>query len=284
MDPNEQRRLLGQFVRAHREQMRPQAMTGRRRTPGLRREELAAQAGIGTTWCAWIEQGREVNASPHALARLAAALALTGAERAYLFELAGRRDPNAPASAATMDAPDSIRSLVASLPQPAYGLDRAWNACCWNPAAERLFAGWLGEGRPKNLLRYMFTEPSARQLVPDWQDRANRLLAEFRADYGRSLDDPRTNAIVDQLRTESPRFAAAWNTQAVAQREGGLRRFDHPEDGKQSFRQLTFSPADRPDHKLVVLDPISEADAPGTSAPARQKKQAGAVRSANGST
>ena len=94
MGDSEQRRLLGQFVRAHRERLHPEAESGRRRrTPGLRREELAAMAGISTIWCAWIEQGREVQASPRALSRLAKALALSAEDRAMMFELAGRADP-----------------------------------------------------------------------------------------------------------------------------------------------------------------------------------------------
>src|SRR3984885_4659125 len=104
LDPD-QRRLLGEFVRAHRERLAPEAPAGRRRTPGLRREELAAKAGMSATWCAWIEQGREVQASPHALARLARALDLSRAERAYLFELSGRRDPDIEASDPTPEAP-----------------------------------------------------------------------------------------------------------------------------------------------------------------------------------
>ena len=124
MTTSEQRRLLGEFVRTHRERMRPEAPAGRRRTPGLRREELAARAGFGATWQAWIEQGREVNASPAALARLAAALELTRAERAYLFELAGRRDPESADPEPVADAPVSIRAMVGALDCPAYGLDR----------------------------------------------------------------------------------------------------------------------------------------------------------------
>ena len=251
----EQRRLLGEFIRAHRERMPPEGLTGRRRTPGLRREELAVRAGIGTTWCAWLEQGREVNASPEALARLAAALALTAAERAYLFELAGRRDPDAAAPEPAADAPASLLAMVEAVDHPAYGLDRLWNACCWNAGAARLFAGWLGEGRQRNLLRYVFDDQSARALIPDWQDRALRILAEFRADYGRSLNDPRARALVDQLRRESPLFAEAWDAQAVAGREGGLRRFHHPQDGDLAFHQHTFTPTDRPDYKLVLLTP-----------------------------
>jgi transcriptional regulator with XRE-family HTH domain len=257
MEGAERRRLLGQFVRAHREATKPDAHASRRRTPGLRREELAARAGIGTTWCAWIEQGREVKASAEALARLAGALALTRAERTYLFELAGRRDPDAPFSAPAGEAPASVRRLVESLPQPAYGLDRAWNACCWNEAAAQLFAGWLGEGSQKNLLRYVFVEPTARSLIADWEERSHRLIAEFRADYGRSLGDPRTNAVIDALREESPVFARAWSGQSVIGREGGLRRFHHPEQGPLCFDQHTFSPAERPDYKLVVLTPVA---------------------------
>lgn len=251
----EQRRLLGQFIRSHRERMTPDVATGRRRTPGLRREELAARAGIGATWCAWIEQGRDVSVSPEALARLAVALVLTPAERGYLFELAGRRDPTAPLSEPADEAPASLRALVDAILYPAYGLDRLWNACCWNPAAGRLFAGWLGKGYQKNLLRYAFTEPSAANLLPDWEDRALRLLAEFRADYSRALHDPRTRALVDELKAESELFARAWDMQDVVAREGGARRFNHPDSGLLTYEQHTFSPADRPDYKLVVLIP-----------------------------
>jgi transcriptional regulator with XRE-family HTH domain len=255
MTGEEQRRLLGQFVRAHRERLTPEHPARRRRTPGLRREDLAARAGIGVTWCAWIEQGRDVRASPEALARLAVALALTPAERAYLFGLAGRRDPEAPPSEAISEAPQSLRALVEAAAYPAYGLDRLWNACCWNPAAERLFEGWLGEGAQKNLLRYAFTVPSARTLLPDWEARALRLLAEFRADYGRALDDPAMRELVEGLRAESALFARAWDGQAVVAREGGARVFMHPSDGRLTFAQHTFSPAERPDYKLVALLP-----------------------------
>ncbi len=254
MDPLDQRRLLGEFVRAHRERLSPEPGAGRRRTPGLRREELAARAGISATWCAWIEQGRQVQASPQALSRLAQALDLSQAERAYLFDLAGRRDPDA-APLPAADAPASLAAVVEALDLPAYGLDRLWNACCWNAAAARLFEGWLGEGRQRNLLRYVLLDPTARDLIPHWQERARRVLAEFRADYSRNLNDPRVRALVDGLRRDSELFATAWDDQAVMGREGGARAFDHPLDGPLRFEQHTFAPADRPDYKLVVLTP-----------------------------
>jgi transcriptional regulator with XRE-family HTH domain len=253
-DPD-RRQLLGHFVRTHRESLAPERAGGRRRTPGLRREELAAKAGISPTWCAFIEQGRDVQVSAPALSRLAQALALTRAERAYLFELADRRDPEAPAPAETADAPASLQAAVAAIADPAYGLDRLWNACCWNEAAEHLFVGWLSEGCERNLLRFVFTEPAARKLIHNWKDRARRLLAEFRADYSRSLNDPRLRAMVDGLRRDSALFDGEWNAQTVLGREGGLRTFMHPDDGVLAFTQYSYAPADRPDYKLVLLVP-----------------------------
>lgn len=246
--------MLGAFVRARREGMQPDEPMRRRRTPGLRREELAARAGISATWCAWIEQGREVRASAYALARLAQALRLTRAERAYLFELAGRHDPDSSRSIPVADAPPAIEMLVRALPYPAYGLDAAWTICCWNAAARRLFIGLPDEG-DRNLLRYAFTAPAARDLLPDWPVRVRRLLAEFRIDYGRNPSDPRVRLIVDQLLATSADFREAWDMQAVAGREGGLRTFSHPQDGLLRFEQHTLHPADRPDCKLVVLEP-----------------------------
>jgi transcriptional regulator with XRE-family HTH domain len=250
----DQRRLLGEFVRAHRERVRPTATAGRRRTSGLRREELAALAGISVTWCTWIEQGRAVQASPEALGRISQALALSRAERDYLFKLAGRLDPEG-SRGASADAPPSLIAAVRAIEVPAYGLDRLWNACCWNEAAARLFRGWLDGDCQRNLLRYVFLEPAARTLIPDWQERARRLLAEFRADFARTFGDAQVKLFVETLRAESAFFAEAWNEQAVQTREGGLRLFNHPDDGVVSFIQHTFALAERPDYKLVINTP-----------------------------
>jgi transcriptional regulator with XRE-family HTH domain len=252
---NDQKRLLGAFVRAHRERLPPEGASGRRRTPGLRREELAARAGISATWCTWIEQGRDVKASPPALARLARALMLSRAERAYLFELSGIRDPENPSTGEIADAPASIRAAVEAVAHPAYGLDRLWNACCWNDAASRLFQGWLSEGCQRNLLTFVFLDPGARALLPNWKERAARLLAEFRSDYGHSFTDPRARALVESLRAESLFFRQAWDAQSVLEREGGPRSFHHPIDGLLRFTQHTFTPSEWPDHKLVLLMP-----------------------------
>jgi transcriptional regulator with XRE-family HTH domain len=252
----DQRRLLGEFVRAHRERVRPRAATGRRRTSGLRREELAALAGISVTWCTWIEQGRAVQASPEALGRISQALSLSRAEHDYLFKLAGRLDPEG-SRGPSVDAPPSLIAAVQAIQYPAYGLDRLWNACCWNEAAARLFRGWLDGDYQRNLLRYAFLEPAARELIPNWKDRARRLLAEFRADFARTFRDAQVRIFVETLRSESAFFAEAWDEQAVQTREGGLRVFNHPDDGAVSFIQHTFAPAERPDYKLVINTPAA---------------------------
>jgi transcriptional regulator with XRE-family HTH domain len=253
-DPD-QRRLLGQFVRAHRERLHADAPGGRRRTPGLRREELAARAGISLSWCTFIEQGRDVQVSQHVLARLAQSLSLTRAERAYLFELAGRRDPDVPDTGDRIDAPSSLVDAVRAMGTPAYGLDPLWNACCWNSAAQRLFTGWLDEDHDRNLLRFVFIEEASRCLIPDWTHRAHRLLSEFRVDFSRRVADPRMRDLVDELHRKSTVFSTSWAVQDVLEREGGLRQFAHPTDGLLAFRQHTFIPAERSDYKLIFLSP-----------------------------
>jgi hypothetical protein len=191
------------------------------------------------------------------LERLAGALELSRAERAYLFDLAGQRDPAALASKPADDAPASIRAAISATKYPAYGLDRLWNACCWNKAAERLFVGWLSGNCQRSLLRFMFLDPAAKLLIPNWKDRARRLLAEFRADYSHTFNDPRVRSLVEELRRDSNLFAESWEAQVVLDREGGLRTFSHPKDGPLRFVQHSFSPTERPDYKLVLLTPIA---------------------------
>ena len=249
-------RALGDFIRAHRERLSPLSVGlppgPRRRTPGLRREEVAQLCGVSPTWYTWIEQGRPVSASADALARIAVALQLSRAERAYLFELAAQRDPAEPDPAAA-DAPDTLLQTVQLVDTPAYVLDRQWNALAWNARAADLFVGWLDGTHDRNLLRFTFTEPGARDLIVDWEIRARRLAAEFRADSIRHLNDAPTRGLIDALSTASDAFARFWASQDVGEREGGRREFNHPRDGRIVYDQITFKPAHREDLKLVVL-------------------------------
>lgn len=261
--PARRRKALGEFLRTHRGRLAPASLgfqAGRRRTPGLRREEVAQLCGLSATWITWLEQGRDVSASPQALATLAQALRLTPAERGYLFELAEKRDPAAPPAPGDdgMDAPAALADAVAAMNVPAYVLDRAWTARAWNPAAAQLFVGWLDRSPDKNLLRYVFLSPAARRIIPDWEARACRVLAEFRADSSRHMDDPALAALVEALGRDSPLFARAWRAHDVIERAGGERSFDHPRQGRLFYEQVSFTLASRPDFKLVMLMPRAE--------------------------
>lgn len=254
-DDAARRRELGAFLRSARARVAP-ADHGlppgvRRRTPGLRREEIAQLCGISTTWYTWIEQGREVSVSVDVWCRLADALRLARAERHYLFSLAECADPEA----GRLDAialPEGLQDCVDSIRCPAYVLDRCWNVLACNAALLRLFDGWPARGQP-NLLRYIFLDPAARTLVVDWEERASRVVAEFRADVAALAGESDIAALVAELQAGSPLFARAWTRQVVVDREGGLREFQHPADGRMRLRQFTFRLAIRPDCKLVML-------------------------------
>ena len=256
------RRELGAFLRSHRERLRAddlglRAAGNRRRTPGLRREEVADLCGMSPTWLAWIEQGRDVSASPAALARLSDVLRLNRAERAYLFELARKQDPQAEAGAPEA-APAAVGQVLAATTVPAYGLDRLWCCCGANPAGARLFAPWL-DGRDPNLLGFVFRDPAARRFIADWDDRARRLVAEFRADTSRLGDDPEVTALVAGLRRDSAAFESFWQARDVQAREGGLRRFHHAVDGAVCYEQVTLRVAGHDRFKVVMLFPATAA-------------------------
>jgi transcriptional regulator with XRE-family HTH domain len=255
MNDAERRQMLGAFIRAHREHLVPPKHGGRRRTPGLRREELADAAGLSVTWITWLEQGRDVGASSGALARLAAALQLTGAARASLFDLADRTDPDAP-----QDGADDLLPALAALPSlmtvPAYLLDHTWTARAWNGQAAALFTGWLdADAGERNLLRFVFLHPGAQTLIADWEHRARRLVAEFRSDFHRQPGDAAMNALVDGLRAESALFDSHWQRQDVLHREGGERCFVDPARGQSTFVQTTLMVAAQRGIKLVCLQP-----------------------------
>ncbi len=251
---------LGAFLRSHRERIPPEEaglpLAARRRTPGLRREEVALLCGVSLTWYTWMEQGRDISVSPAALARLAGVLRLNPAERAYLFDLVRKRDPAIPAAPAEA-APPVLAAAIAAMTMPAYLLDRGWTARAWNAPAEALFTGWLDTSE-RNLLRFIFLAPAARRLIDDWPDRARRVLAEFRADAGHHLADPAIGDLVAALRHGSRCFARSWEAHDVLSREGGLRGFHHPTRGALRYEQVTLTPAAAPDFKLVLLLPAEE--------------------------
>jgi transcriptional regulator with XRE-family HTH domain len=250
------RKTLGDFLRSARGRVTPAAVGlpagRRRRTPGLRREELAQLCDISTTWYTWIEQGRDVSVSGIVLARLADTLSLSRAERHYLFELAETVDPQH-GNDTVVALPPALADCVHSITAPSYILDQSWNILACNQPLLQLFNGWPARVSTPNLLRYIFLDPAAPALIVDWELRASRVVAEFRADAGARADAPGVRALIDELLASSAVFAKCWTGHSVVDREGGLREFRHETGAVLSYQQITFRLAIRPDCKLVML-------------------------------
>jgi len=256
------RKELGEFLTAMRQRGTPEEYgfpTGvRRRTKGLRREEVAQLASISATWYTWIEQGREVKVSAEALERLATALKLSKSERTYLFEMADRRDPHAHILEADT-APETLINMLNNIQIPAYIMGRTWDLLAWNTQANQLFTGWLdiaesSDTRP-NLLRFVFLNSNAKQFVVEWEMRARRLVAEFRADCRSRLEEPELKRLVIELSQASADFERFWKHHDVLERQGGQRQFNHATEGLISYSQVTLRPVEQEQLKLVLLQP-----------------------------
>lgn len=219
---------------------------------------MAALCGVSVTWYTWIEQGHTTAISVQTLDALAQGLKLSSAERAYLFQLAGRADPAPPQPPQADEA--QLGALIRAIRAPAYILDPHWEALIWNRAAAQLFVDWLGAGRAvrkplPSLLRFVFLDPRAPAFIVDWEARARQLAAQYRADTPTWRDDPRHEGLVRELTAASPVFAAAWRSQAVLPRDGGSRSFQHPARGHCHYQQHVMRLAQHPGLRLTVLTP-----------------------------
>jgi transcriptional regulator with XRE-family HTH domain len=264
MNPHE-RELLGEFLRTRRARLSP-AQAGlpagrRRRTPGLRREEIAQLAGVSVTWYTWIEQGRDIHFSAEVLESLARVLHLPAPEKTYLFALAGMRPQD------NLEPPDapSLPTLAHIVDHqghyPAYIMGRYWHLLAWNSAAAHLFGDFADMPETeRNMLWYTFARPETRARIVDWAERARRLIAEFRADCSAYLNDPALDDFLDRLASASPEFADWWAAQDVLARDGGRREFEHPIVGRLCLEQTTFRLSNHADIKLVIHVPLSESE------------------------
>ena len=259
------RKELGTFLQIIRKRNQPADFgfpTGnRRRTTGLRREEVAQLVGISPTWYTWIEQSRKANISAEALVRLATVLRLTRSERAYLFEIANRRDPQDNPSESD-GIPPQLFDLLGEIHVPAYLMGRYWDILGWNDAAAELFTGWLDIPRSDdapvpNLVRFVFQSPGTRSFLVDWEVRARRITAEFRADCRHCLEEPALLRLVEELSNTSDDFARFWKQHDVLERQGGERRFLHPTRGEIRYQQTTLRPDEHEYLKFVMLRPLN---------------------------
>ncbi|MFD9938943.1 helix-turn-helix transcriptional regulator [Streptomyces massasporeus] len=275
---------LGRFLRARRGRIRPQDVglptgTGIRRTPGLRREELAAVAGVSVGYLTRLERGIETRPSPAVVTALGEALQLTPETMNRLHELvalaSGQMPAPSPGPARTVR--DSVLNLLENLrPSPAYAVSRANDLLAANRPGLRLFPGitdWPRERR--NVTRYLFLHPMARRLYRDWEKMAAHSAAHLRATAGADPDVPELAQLVGELVVKSPEFARLWERYDVQARGGGQKHFQHPEVGSMrlDYEVLVISRTDgqrlvtyqatpgTPDHDaMLLLDMASPRD------------------------
>ncbi|MGC9541411.1 helix-turn-helix transcriptional regulator [Streptomyces sp. UG1] len=273
----DQRRQLGQFLRSRRERLTPDEVglpqTGRRRTPGLRREELALLAGISATWYTYLEQGRDIRVSQQVLNALAAALRLDRHERDHLLRLAG----HAPAAEAEEHEPLTAEAGAVPLllqPNPAYIIGGNYDVLSHNQAAHELFPRLITEAdRPANFARWVFLEPVARDVLVDWEPEARGLLGRLRTLAARHGDDPRYTRLIEDLNEGSPQVRDWWPQYEVQARHSGRKRLRHPRRGAIDYAYTAFHLAEQPEHTLVVYFDSSSSVPSHLSVPADGARQ-----------
>jgi transcriptional regulator with XRE-family HTH domain len=266
---------LGQLLRSRRERLVP-ADVGlpaglpagrRRRTAGLRREEVALLANLSATYYTFLEQGRPVRPSVQVLDALASALRMSAAERRYLHVLAygpgGTSDPAPGVSAPPERLDCAVADLVQRLePFPTLVKGRRWDVLAANPAARELFGDWsAAPPGERNLVRWMFTTDQAREVYLEWEPEARAMLGRFRLSAARHPDDPDIRALISELQRDSEHIRDWWPRHDVAAVGSGSKKLRHPRLGPVEYSHVVLQVADHPDQTLITYSPAAPAGA-----------------------
>jgi len=256
------RRELAEFLRTRRARLTPEdiglAPGVRRRTPGLRREEVAQEAGVGITWYTWLEQGRPIKASSQVLDSVARALRLDEAEREHMYQLA-----DLPLRLTRTDAPvvsEALREVVDSLdPLPAALLNSRWDLLATNEAYRDIFSFWHDEPcQMRNILWCTFTEPEVRARYLNFEDEAPRTVAQFRAASANHLGEPAWTEFIRELTERSVDFAAMWARHDVARPGVRVKHFLDPRAGLLRMQTSSLAVSDMPEARIVVYTPADD--------------------------
>jgi transcriptional regulator with XRE-family HTH domain len=248
---------FGEFLRTRRARLLPADVglpdSSRRRTPGLRREEVAQLSGVSHTYYAFLEQGRDIRPSGQVLDALARALRLSPAERDHLYVLAQHTAPGGEHAPETLS--PRVEALVQRLdPNPTFVKGRRWDILAANRAARALFTDWLTlPSRQRNELLWMFTNPQAHAVYVDWEKDAAAMLARFRLAAARRPDDPHFVTLIEHLREHSPEARRWWDRHEVLPPASGTKRLRHPLIGDITFDHVVLHVADDLDQKLVTF-------------------------------
>jgi transcriptional regulator with XRE-family HTH domain len=257
--------LLGAYLKDRRAKLDPAAFgfpPERRRTPGLRREEVAQRANISPTWYTWLEQGRGGAPSADVLDRIARALMLTDVEREHLFLLGLGRPPEVRYRKDEGVTPRLQRVLDALEPSPALIRTAIWDVVAWNRAATVMLTDY-GSLPPeqRNVLRFIFLDPRVRAAQYDWESVARFVVGAFRVDAARAGAAAEVEPLVDELCRLSPEFRLMWRDNDVRSHGEGVKQIRHPILGLIAFEYSAFAVDGRPDLSMVVYNPVTPDDA-----------------------
>ena len=256
---------LGVFLKDRRARLDPAALgfaVGRRRTPGLRREEVAQRSNISPTWYTWLEQGRGGAPSADVLNRIAGALMLTDIEREHLFLLGLGRPPEVRYKASEGVTPRLQRLLDAREVSPALIKTATWDVLAWNRAAAAVLTdyGTLPPGQ-RNILRLLFADPRVRQKQDHWESVARFVVGAFRVDAARGGAVSEVAQLVDELSRTSPEFARLWQDNEIHDHGEGVKRLRHAVVGPIALEYSAFAVDGRPDLGMIVYNPATPEDA-----------------------
>jgi transcriptional regulator with XRE-family HTH domain len=264
--PDANDNLLGTYLKDRRAKLDPAAFgfpLTRRRTPGLRREEVAQRANVSATWYTWLEQGRGGAPSADVLDRIARALMLTDVEREHLFLIALGRPPEVRYRVAEGVSPRLQRVLDSLELSPAYVKTSTWDIIAWNRAASAVLADYEALAtEQRNGLRLVFCNPRVRAAMTNWESDARFVVAAFRADTARAGMAGNVKALVDELCRLSPEFEAMWRDNDVRSTYGETaKHLRHPIAGPIALEYSTFAVDGRSDLSMVIYNPATPADA-----------------------
>ncbi len=270
---------LGEYLRDRRTKLDPAALgfsLKRRRTPGLRREEVAQRANVSATWYTWLEQGRGGAPSADVLDRISRALMLTDVEREHLFLIGLGHPPDVRFREIESISPRLQRVLDALPLSPAIVKNATWDVLAWNAAAAALFTDYARlPPEKRNILRLMFTTGRTIDAQMHWEQIARYVVAVFRADVARAGASERIKALVAELSAQSPVFAKLWQSNDVQTHGEGTKHLRTPDGGTVALEFSTFAVDGRPDLGMLVYNPATPKDAKiiGKLMEAAQKKK-----------
>jgi len=257
---------LGGFLRARRARLAPAAGSGgRRRTPGLRREEVAARAGVSVTWYTWLEQGRGGPPSDHVLEQLCQALELDSAGREVLFLLAQQRPPPLKFTPMTsVEVEPALQRVLDAMPfSPAFIKTRTWDVIAWNAAALAVLGNYGDQPlEERNVLRRLFSSPEVRQALLEWEANARFAVGVFRVEIARAGDqNPEMGALAAELLATNADFRRLWAEDDVTPHWIGLKHFNRPDVGAFTLETSAYAVDGAEGRSMIIFTPVSPDDA-----------------------